>query len=62
MPLVDMTSDLTSLKYGRDRRGGGWSGQPYFTKDIPERLESINFANSFLGNDFLPHIAIKQCS
>jgi len=53
MPLVDMTSDLTSLKYGRDRRGGGWSGQPYFTKDIPERAESINFANSFLGNDFL---------
>lgn len=53
MPLLNMTSDLTSLKYGRDRRGGGNSGQPYFTKDIPERLKSINFANSFLGNDFL---------
>jgi hypothetical protein len=53
MPLIDMTSDLTSIKYGRDRRGGGSSGQPYFTKDIPERLQSINFANSFLGSDFL---------
>lgn len=48
-----MTSDLTSLKFGRDRRGGGDSGQPYFTKDIPERVRSINFGNSFLGNDFL---------
>jgi len=53
MPLIEMTSDLTSLKFGRDRRGGGDSGQPYFTKDIPGRLQSINFANSFLGNDFL---------
>ena len=53
MPLIDMTSDLTSLRFGRDRRGGGDSGQPYFTKDIPERLQSINFATSFLGNDFL---------
>ena len=62
MPLVDMTSDLTSLKYGRDRRGGGWSGQPYFTKDIPERLESINFANSFLGNDFLIRGGVRSVS
>ena len=53
MPLIKMTSDLTSLKFGRDRRGGANSGQPYFTKDIPGRLESINFANSFLGNDLL---------
>lgn len=53
MPLIDMTSDLTSLRFGKDRRGGGDSGQPYFTKDIPERLQSINFATSFLGNDFL---------
>lgn len=57
-----MTSDLTSLKYGRDRRGGGWSGQPYFTKDIPERLGSINFANSFLGNDFLIRGGVRSVS
>lgn len=53
MPLINMTSDLTSLKFGRDRRNGASSGQPYFTKDIPSRLGSINFANSFLGSDFL---------
>ena len=54
MPLIEMTSDLTSLKFGRDRRGGGDSGQPYFTKDIPGRLQSINSYNTgFLGSDFL---------
>jgi len=53
MPLINMTSDLTSLRYGKDRRNGGDSGQPYFTKDIPDRLRSINFANSMLGSDFL---------
>lgn len=62
MSLIDMTSDLTSIKYGRDRRGGGNSGQPYFTKDIPERLESMNFANSFLGNDFLIRGGVKSIS
>lgn len=62
MPLIDMTSDLTSIKYGRDRRNGGSSGQPYFTKDIPQRLESINFANSLLGNDFLVRGGVRSAS
>jgi hypothetical protein len=62
MSLVDMTSDLTSIKYGRDRRNGGSSGQPYFTKDIPERLQSINFANSFLGSDFLIRGGVRSVS
>ena len=62
MPLIDMTSDLTSLKYGKDRRNGGSSGQPYFTKDIPQRLESINFANSLLGSDFLIRGGVRSVS
>ncbi len=53
MALVDRKSDLTSLKFGKDRRGGGHSGQPFITTDIPARSQSINFATSFLGNDFL---------
>ena len=57
-----MTSDLTSLKYGKDRRNGGSSGQPYFTKDIPQRLESINFANSLLGSDFLIRGGVRSVS
>lgn len=62
MPLVDMTSDLTSLKYGMDRRGGGWSGQPYFRQNPPNRLGSQNFATSFLGNDFLIRGGVKAVS
>ena len=57
-----MTSDLTSLKYGRDRRGGGWSGQPYFRQDPPSRERSMNFGTSFLGNDFLIRGGVRAVS
>jgi len=29
MPLIDLKTDLTSIKYGQDRPGGGDSGQPF---------------------------------
>ena len=48
MALVELTSDLTSLKYRGDRRGGGWSGQPFYRQNPPNRLGS-----SFTSNDFL---------
>lgn len=34
MPLVDLQTNLKSLKYGRDTTNGGSSGQPFITKDI----------------------------
>jgi hypothetical protein len=34
MPLLDLKTDLKSLKYGKDRPGGGDSGQPYQQVDI----------------------------
>jgi len=34
MPLLDLKTDLKSLKYGSDRPGGGDSGQPYQRVDI----------------------------
>lgn len=34
MPLVDLTTNLKSLKYGRDTTNGGSSGEPFVTKDI----------------------------
>ncbi len=34
MPLLDLKTDLKSLKYGKDRPGGGNSGQPYQQVDI----------------------------
>ena len=34
MPLIDLKTNLKSLKYGNDRPGGGDSGQPYQKVDI----------------------------
>jgi hypothetical protein len=39
MPLIDLKTDLKSLKYGKDRPGGGDSGQPYQRVDI-NRVDS----------------------
>ena len=36
MPLIDLKTDLKSLRFGRDRKGGGNSGQPYIKTNIPE--------------------------
>jgi hypothetical protein len=36
MSLIDLKTDLKSLKYGNDRFGGGDSGQPYIQSSIPE--------------------------
>lgn len=36
MPLIDLKTDLKSLKYGLDRRGLGSSKEPFITKAIPE--------------------------
>ena len=49
MPLVNLQTDLKSLRYGNDRRDGASSGQPYIQKPIPTRD-----INSGLGDeDFL---------
>ena len=50
MGLVDLQTDLTSLRYGKDTVGGGWSGQPYVTKNPPNDLEDISRTG---GPDFL---------
>ena len=34
MSLLNLTTNLNSLKYGKDRPGGGDSGQPYIQSDI----------------------------
>ena len=41
MGLVDLTTDLKSLRYGKDRIGGGSSGQPYIKTDIPDSLSDV---------------------
>ena len=41
MPLVDLKTDLKSLKFGGDRQGGGWSGQPFINFPIQDSTTSI---------------------
>lgn len=54
MPLLDLKTDLKSLKYGNDRRGGGNSRQPFITTDIPEGYFPATLAPDFLlRNGFL---------
>lgn len=38
MGLINLTTDLKSLRYGKDRIGGGDSGQPYIKTEIPDDL------------------------
>jgi hypothetical protein len=38
MGLIDLKTDLKSLRYGNDRVYGGNSGQPYVTNNIPDDL------------------------
>ena len=52
MPLVSLTTDLKSLKYGKDRKGGGSSGQPYIKSNIPDGLTSSS-PDFLLRNGYL---------
>lgn len=50
MPLLNLRTDLTSLRYGNDRPGGGNSGQPYMqfpidTPNAPADLRAYYEAN-----------------
>jgi hypothetical protein len=42
MPLLDLKTDLKSIKYGHDRADGGSSGQPYIQTDINTVDKGIN--------------------
>lgn len=50
MGLVDLRTDLKSLRFGKDRVGGGSSGQPYKTRPIPDSLSGTDVTG---GPDFL---------
>ena len=68
MPLINFQTDLTNLPWGRDRRDGGSSNQPYITKAIPDGLESDDLPlrsgpDFLLRNGFLaPLDALKDVS
>ncbi len=50
MALVDLKTNLKSLKYGKDRVGGGYSGQPFVQKPLPKNLSQTGNTGGF---DFL---------
>jgi hypothetical protein len=47
--LVNLTTNLKSLRYGKDQLGGGYSGQPYIKASIPEGFNDLQLSN----NDFI---------
>jgi len=48
MPLINLKTDLKSLKYGKDTLGGGYSGQPYIQTEIPETFNSLGPREDFI--------------
>ena len=50
MALVNMTTNLKSLRYGKDTVGGGNSNQPYVTSKIPDSFSDLGKTG---GPDFL---------
>ena len=50
MALVNLTTNLKSLRYGKDTIGGGNSNQPYVKTTIPEDLSDVGRTG---GPDFL---------
>ena len=51
MGLLDLKTDLKSLKFGKDRPGGGDSGQPYIKNTIGVALNDKNIIPQ--NEDFL---------
>lgn len=54
MPLLNLKTNLKSLRFGRDRPDGGSSNQPYITTTVPVGFRDINNPLLTLGSkDFL---------
>lgn len=48
MPLINLQTNLKSLKYGHDRQGGGDSGLPYIQTNINDANPGIKFDDGFV--------------
>jgi len=48
MPLINLKTDLTSLRYGKDTLGGGYSGQPYIQTPIPDDFNNLGANQDFV--------------
>ena len=56
MPLLDLRTDLKSLKYTGDQPGGGWSGKPYIQTAIPPTNLVLANPDTLIGADYLSPI------
>jgi len=56
MALLDLTTDLKSLRYGRDRIGGGDSREPFITKSIDSTPGDTGGPDFLLRANSLQHI------
>ena len=51
MPLLNLQTDLKSLKYGQDQPGGGSSGQPFITTNVNDPHGTrVNFGSNSILN------------
>jgi len=48
MGLIDLKTDLKSLRYGKDTLGGGDSGQPYVQTPIPDSFNDLGANEDFI--------------
>jgi hypothetical protein len=48
MGLIDLKTDLKSLRYGKDTLGGGNSGQPYIQSPIPDSFNNLGANEDFI--------------
>ena len=48
MPLIDLQTNLKSLRYGADRLGGGDSGLPYIQTNVENANPGIKFDDGFV--------------
>ena len=66
MPLIDLKTDLKSLRFGNDVIGGGNSNQPYVVTKIPEGWAGVGRTGGpdFLlrGGTLLPKVVIQDVS
>ena len=46
--LIDLKTDLKSLRYGKDTLGGGDSGQPYVQTPIPDSFNDLGANEDFI--------------
>jgi hypothetical protein len=59
MGLINLKTDLKNLKYGKDRKDGGDSGQPYIKSRIPDGLTSSS-PDFLLRNGYLNPLSTAE--